>query len=117
MYKKFNKRIGANEKIRRKYKMKEIYIKNVKINYNSKNVRIVDSYKIQKRCDMAIILRLFKIKTGYRSKRSLKSWIREWKSHNRLYKMELFRSHTKDCDLEEHEKIHRLFVYNLLGRF
>lgn len=95
--------------------MKKVKIAGVEIQYNSKNVRIMDSYQVRNVKDMIIVLRLFKIKTDYRSKRSLKSWIKEWKAHNRLYRLGLFRSHTKDCDLEENEKLHRLIVYQILG--
>lgn len=95
--------------------MKKVKIAGVEIQYNSKNVRIMDSYQVRNVKDMIIVLRLFKIKTDYRSKRSLKSWIKEWKSHNRLYRLGLFRSHTKDCDLEENEKLHRLIAYQILG--
>lgn len=95
--------------------MKKVKIAGVEIQYNSKNVRIMDSYQVRNVKDMIIVLRLFKIKTDYRSKRSLKSWIKEWKTHNRLYRLGLFRSHTKDCDLEENEKLHRLIVYQILG--
>lgn len=95
--------------------MKKVKIAGVEIQYNSKNVRIMDSYQVRNVKDMIIVLRLFKIKTDYRSKRSLKSWIKEWKAHNRLYRLGLFRSHTKDCDLEENEKLHRLIAYQILG--
>ena len=101
--------------------MKEMYLKvledkeKVKINYDEKNIRIVNSFKINKIKDMILILRIFQIRTGYKSKRSLRSWIKEWKAHNRLYKLGLFKSHTKDCDLEENEKWWRLLVYQFLG--
>ena len=101
--------------------MKEMYLKvledkeKVKINYDEKNIRIVNSFKINKIEDMILILRIFQIRTGYKSKRSLRSWIKEWKAHNRLYKLGLFKSHTKDCDLEENEKWWRLLVYQFLG--
>ncbi|MBR3697572.1 MAG: hypothetical protein IKM97_04870 [Clostridia bacterium] len=95
--------------------MKKVKINGVEIQYNSKNVHIVNSYQVKYKDDMIIILRLFKLRTGYCSKRSLKSWIKEWKSHNRLYRLGLFKSHTKDCDLEENEKLHRLIAYQILG--
>ncbi len=95
--------------------MKEITINGVKIKYNRKGVSIINSYKVTKTEDMIIILRLFKLKTYYKSRRTLKSWIKEWKAHNRLYKLGLFRSHTKDCDLEENEKWWRLLAYQFLG--
>lgn len=95
--------------------MKEIKILNVKIEYDSGNIRIKDSYKVKNTAIMELILQMFLIKTGYKSKRSIKSWIKEWKTHNRLYRLGLFKSHTKDCDLEENEKVHRLIVYEILG--
>ncbi len=95
--------------------IKIIQIGSVTIQYDDEDVRIVDSYKVENSKDMIRILKLFKLKTGYRTKRSLKSWIKEWKAHNRLYKLGLFKSHTKDCDLEENEKIHRLIAYQILG--
>ena len=95
--------------------MKEVEINGVRIQYNSQNIHIANSYQVENIYDMKIILRLFKIKTGYCSKRSLKSWIKEWKAHNRLYRLGFFKSHTKDCDLEENEKLHRLIAYQILG--
>ena len=94
---------------------KGIIIRNVKIIYNSDNVQIVNSYKIRNLEYMEWILKEFIKRTGYESKRSVKSWIKEWKTHNRLYRLGLFRKHTKDCDLEEKEKLHRLIAYQILG--
>ena len=95
--------------------MKEVEISGVKIQYTKEIVRIVDSTKVKKTSDMLEILRVFRYWIGYGSKRSLKSWVKEWKAHNRLYRLGLFRSHTRDCDLEENEKIHRLIAYQILG--
>lgn len=95
--------------------MKEIIIRNVKIQYNSENVRIVNSYKVRNREYMEFILKTFIEKTGYKSKRSIKSWVKEWVAHNRLYRLGLYKSHTVDTDLEENEKIHRLLIYQILG--
>ena len=55
------------------------------------------------------------VEHGYRSKRSVESWIREWKAHNRLYRLGLFKEHTKDCDLEENEKWYRRLAYWVIG--
>lgn len=94
--------------------MQEITIKGVKIQYDKTNVKIIDSYKVKEK-DMKDILTWFLIRTGYNSKRDFYSWVREWKAHNRLYRLGLFRSHTRDCDLEENEKLHRLIAYQILG--
>lgn len=95
--------------------MKKVKIYGVEIQYNSRNIHIIDSYKVKNENDMIYILTQFKSKTGFLSKRSIKSWVKEWKSHNRLYRLGLFKSHTKDCDLEENEKLHRLIAYQILG--
>ena len=97
--------------------MEKIKVLGVNIEYNSANVRILKPHKIKSKTFMELILEIFKIRTGFVSKRSINSWVREWKAHNRLYKLGLFKEHTKDCDLEENEKIHRLMVYWILGRF
>lgn len=96
--------------------MKTKVIGNTLIRYDDTVVTIVDSYKVTDEDDMCDILTIFKYKTNYHSKRSINSWIKEWKSHNRLYKLGLFRSHTEDCDLEENEKWWRLLVYEIIGR-
>ena len=96
--------------------IKEIQIEGVKIKYNRKGLIIEDSYKIQKSERMYAILSWFIIKTGYQSKRTIFSWIKEWKAHNRLYKLGIFKENTKDCDLEENEKLYRLIIYEILGR-
>lgn len=95
--------------------MKEVEIDGIKIQYNSQNIHIVNSYQVKTEEEMAIILMHFNLITGYCSKRSLKSWIKEWKAHNRLYRLGFFKSHTKDCDLEENEKLYRLMAYQILG--
>lgn len=97
--------------------MQQIKILRVEIEYNENNVRIKDSYKIKTKEYMKLILTLFKERTGFKSKRSIDSWLKEWKTHNRLYRLGLFRSHTADCDLEEYEKLHRLIAYEIIGRF
>lgn len=95
--------------------MINIKIEDVTIQYDSANVRIIDSYLVTDKKKMVLILRLFLNITGYKSQRSLKSWLKEWKSHNRLYRLGLFKSHTVDCDLEENEKWWRLLAYQILG--
>ena len=47
--------------------------------------------------------------------RTNKSYEREIKAHNRLYKLGLFKSHTKDCDLEEPIKWYYELLYFLIG--
>lgn len=96
--------------------MKEIEIFGLNIEYNNSNIKIKESYKIESEYLMNYILVKFKQETSYESKRTIKSWIKEWKSHNRLYKLGLFKNHTADCDLEENEKWYRLLFYEIIGR-
>lgn len=96
--------------------MNEIKIKGVKIQYDKNNVRIIDSHKVKEK-DMKDILFWFLFKTGYESKRDIDSWLREWKTHNRIYKLRLLRKHTADCDLEENERCWRLLFYEILAAF
>ena len=95
--------------------MKEICVCGVKIRYDKKCVSIIDSYKIHDKDTMWVTLECFLRETNYESNRSIESWIKEWRSHNRLYNMGLFKEHTKDCELEENEKLHRLICYQILG--
>lgn len=96
--------------------MKYIKVLNVEIEYDDANVRIKNSYKVRNKEYMKLILTQFRVRTGFESKRSIDSWLKEWKSHNRLYRLGLFRSHTADCDLEENEKLYRLIMYEIIGR-
>lgn len=47
--------------------------------------------------------------------RSIKSLVEEWRAHNLLYKLGLFKSHTKDVDLNNESKV-RLFIYKILSK-
>ena len=47
--------------------------------------------------------------------RSEKSYKSELKAHIRLYKLHLFRKHTKNCDLEENIKLWKEIVYRIIG--
>ena len=96
--------------------MHQIEIHGLKIIYNNENIKIVDSYKINTEYLMKYILLHFIKETNYKSKRSIESWIREWKFHNTLYRLGLFKSHTRDCDLEENESKIRLLIYWIFER-
>jgi hypothetical protein len=50
-------------------------------------------------------------------KRSEQSYYREWKTHNLLYKLNLWQDRTKDTDLDINESKFRLLCYFLLSIF
>ena len=95
--------------------MERLIIGGIIIEYDAANIRILDSYKIRRKENMLEVLIWFKLKTGFRSRRSMDSWIREWVAHNRLYKLGMFKGHTEDCDLEELEGWHRRVIYFIIG--
>lgn len=71
---------------------------------SDKVIHIQDSYKIKTKKEMTEILNSFREQypENYILKtRSNSSLIREWKGHNFLYELRLFRSHTKDVDLDD----------------
>lgn len=47
--------------------------------------------------------------------RNESSYVSEWKSHNRLYKLGIQRSRTKDVDLEEDIDSTKNFLYSIIG--
>lgn len=47
--------------------------------------------------------------------RTNRSYEREIKAHNRLYKIGLYKDHTKDCNLEEPIKWYRELIYFIIG--
>lgn len=93
-------------------------VRNLVVRVSSNNIKIIDSYKLNNKKEMKSVIEEVLNKTPlYHQTRSVKALVREWRSHNILYKLGLFKTHTKDCDLESNEKLHRRFVYFFLGRF
>lgn len=84
-----------------------------------KYVTIVDSNKVPN-SDIPRFVKLLRIKikndTNFKYKRSEESWIKEWRAHNKIYKMGMFRSHTKDVDFDEDESKIRLIAYEIFGK-
>lgn len=94
--------------------------KSVNIKFNSYNIHIKDSYKITTTKEMRFILNLLWYAAENRDikyKRSVNSWIREWKAHNILYKFNIRRTSTRDVDLNEAESFIRRFGYFVLSLF
>lgn len=88
------------------------------VSVTKENTHIVDSYKAGNK-DIKTTISALK-KSYYLNKdftivtRSTKSLIREWRAHNVLYALHIFRSHTKDVDLNA-ETWYGNFVYALLS--
>ena len=92
----------------------------IQAEYNSSNIHIFNSYKIKRKRDMKRILMLIKCASFNRGifySRKEKSWIREWKAHNILYKLGIKKERTSSVDLNENESILRRFGYFILSLF
>ena len=87
----------------------------MKVRYTRIKTIIYDSYlmtNVKKQVEDIIGER---VDMGLDTTRSLKSYIAETKAHNRLYKLGLWKKHTKNCDLEEDIKLWKEIVYRIIG--
>ena len=85
------------------------------------NIHIDNSFNIIYKEDMEDILNEYRHKYNSSvfynyiiNKRSIKSMVYEWASHNLLYELGLFKSRTKDVDLDD-EPIYKRICYYILG--
>lgn len=70
---------------------------------SSENTRILDSCKMTGKVEMREYLEVVRRQSPAEmavNRRDLESQVREWRSHNFFYKLHIFRSRTKDVDLE-----------------
>lgn len=88
----------------------------MKIEYSEDNTHVVDSYKIDNiNLSVCYIIRERHLR-NLKVTRSFESYVREWRGHNRLYNLHLFRSHTKDVDLDENMSMFWEVVWLIIGR-
>ncbi len=88
----------------------------MKVDYNKDNTKIYDCYLIKNfDRDIYNIMRDREEK-GFPITRSLRSYINETKAHAKLYNLGLFKSHTKDADLEENITPLKELIYSIIGR-
>jgi hypothetical protein len=84
------------------------------------NIHIVRSSEIRQPADMKEILKVIRAeaeKRGFTYKRSLSSWLMEWKAHNYLSDKNIETSRASSVDLNEDEKLIRRFGYFVLALF
>lgn len=89
----------------------------MRIDYRETYTKVYDSYKYSnEEIEQAVEEIMQKRKEwGFPVTRTKSSYISEWKSHNRLYKLGIQRSRTKDVDLEEEINPTRNFLYSIFG--
>ena len=98
--------------------MIEFIVNDLKVRVTPFNITIIDSYKIKDKKVMKEMIKEILYKAPiYQKRRSIKSLVREWRTHNIMYNKGWFISHTKDCDLETYEALYRRIVYFIIGRF
>lgn len=86
--------------------------------YGKTCTTIFDSYLIpnEELSKVANKILITRAKYGYETTRSQYSYRCEIKAHNRLYKLHLFRKHTKNADLEEPIKWYLDLLFRIIGR-
>ena len=88
----------------------------MRIIYTENNTKICNSYLLTRDEIYDVALEIVKTRIARRlPRRGIISYIREIKAHNRLYKLHLFRSHTKHCDLEEPISKFKELIYTILS--
>ena len=81
------------------------------------NYHYTDSYKITSISTIESEINRLLTERLLSPTRTTKSYVKEWHAHNVLYKLGLFRSHTKDVDLNDDETFLKLFMYSLIWNF
>lgn len=91
------------------------------IKVSKDNIHIENSYKTKTRNDMQLVLNDIRAhhSLGYCNvlKRTDKSLINEWCTHNAFYNLHLFRKHTKDVDLNYPQRKIIEIAYSIISAF
>lgn len=95
-----------------------MYIYGMECSVTDNNIHIENSYKIIDSSTMLYILT--KIRDEYPDatvvkERSLTSMLDEWKAHNALYELHLYRSHTKSVDINTNQTWYVKAAYKVLS--
>ena len=91
-------------------------VQEIKYNLNSAagNCTIFDSWQVKDRKTMVEFCRLHLTDEPF-NRRSISSYVREWRSHNLLYKWNFKPQSTKDTDLNVNEYTWRRIGYFILS--
>lgn len=77
-----------------------------RVKLTKENTHIIDSYLIKGKSEIRAFLEALRKQCDPDmavAVRSLKSLVAEWRSHNLFYFLHVFRSRTKDVDMERHQ--------------
>lgn len=84
--------------------------------YTIDNTKVIDSYKITEIDIEVMEIMRERHRRNLPVTREFDSYVREWKAHNNMYNLHLFRKHTKDVDMEEPIKWYYELIYWIIGR-
>lgn len=79
-----------------------------------KSYKVKDSYKITDLNDIFNSVVYYYNSGLLDENRSIQSYVEEWFAHNWLYNLGLFKSHTRDTDLDGDESLFRRICYKII---
>ena len=90
----------------------------MEIEYTKNNTKVYDGYLYSNSEIEQVVKEIIRTRKelGLPVTRTESSYISEWKTHNRLYKLGIQRNRTRDVDLEEEINPTRNFLYSIFGR-
>lgn len=89
-------------------------VQEIKYEICRENFRIIDSWQYKDKSLMTKFIELH-LTTAPFNRRSVKSYLREWRVHNLLYKFHIAKESTRDTDLNINEKLIYRIGYFLLS--
>ena len=96
--------------------MEQMKIRGIEVTCDSNTIKIEKSYIINNEEKMELILNsIFERTEEFFVLRKMKTFIKEWKYHNRLYKMHIFREKNKNLTLKKEQSKWSKFMCAILG--
>lgn len=89
----------------------------MRVSYSKNCTTVYNSYLIKDITKAVDEIINYRLKHNFPVTRAKDSYVSEWKAHNRLYKLGLFKSHTKNVDLEENLSKKNELIWKILGGF
>lgn len=93
----------------------ELFYKGIRIKFTNQCTTIYDCYKVKDIKNFMLYVMNKRQELGYPVNRTIDSYVKEIKAHNRLYKLGIARSHTRDCDMEENLTKDKGFIWKIIG--
>lgn len=90
----------------------------MEIIYSKDNTKVIDSSSVKNDKSIRNMVEWLveeRKMRKYPITRTVDSYVREWKGHNRLYEMGIAKSHTKDVDLNENNNILEELLWKIIG--